>query len=206
MNTKTPPTAVIFDMDDVLCTYDFPERLRLLATSTGLTAEHIEAAVWTSGFEDEADRGIYDADAYLAECARRLGVFVSRSQWLAARAAAMTPNFEVLDLARDLAQRMPTALLTNNGLLLMEAIDDIFPEAPAIFGEHTYFSAGLGLSKPDPAAFQAVTARLGVEPTDALFIDDLPHYIEGAKKAGLHTHHFTGIEALRRALRGFGLI
>ncbi len=68
------PAVVIFDMDDVLCRYDLGRRLRALARITGQTPRDIRAAIWDSGFEDDADAGGYtDPDHYLSEFGRRVG-------------------------------------------------------------------------------------------------------------------------------------
>ena len=63
-----PPRLVIFDMDDVLCHYDLGRRLRALSQISGKTPRDIRAAIWDSGFEDDADSGGYpDADTYLVD-------------------------------------------------------------------------------------------------------------------------------------------
>src|SRR5690348_6935071 len=59
-------TAVVFDMDGVLCRYRIERRLALLAAWSGQTPDAIHGAIWRSGFEDEAERGALSADAYLS--------------------------------------------------------------------------------------------------------------------------------------------
>ena len=49
------PTAVIFDMDDVLCRYHFDKRLARLSEMTGVAAEVIDEVIWKQGFDEEAD-------------------------------------------------------------------------------------------------------------------------------------------------------
>ncbi len=46
-------------------------------------------------------------------------------------------------------------------------------------------AATLGARKPDPAAYAAATARLGVPPASVVFTDDLEDNIRGAGAAGL---------------------
>lgn len=47
-------------------------------------------------------------------------------------------------------------------------------------------SEAMGMSKPDWAIFQAALQRLGVEPSEAVFVGDSPRSdIEGAQKAGM---------------------
>jgi putative hydrolase of the HAD superfamily len=196
--------AVVFDMDGVLCHYSLPTRLERLAAITGLAPGEIEAAIWGSGFDYDGDRGRYGADSYLEGFAARLGVPLSRAQWLDARAAAMAPDHEVLALARGLAQgpgrRCTIATLTNNNLLLKQAIAQVFPEMAALFGRHAYFSAEFGSAKPDPAVYRGVCERLAVAPEQALFVDDDDWCVEGARSAGLQAHHFSGAAALRQEL------
>ena len=49
---------VVFDMDGVLCRYRIERRLARLAAWSGHSPETIHAAIWGSGFEAEAERGI----------------------------------------------------------------------------------------------------------------------------------------------------
>ncbi len=51
--------AVIFDMDGVLCHYELKKRLEVLSRLSGRTPAEIESAIWGSGFEEDADSGVY---------------------------------------------------------------------------------------------------------------------------------------------------
>ena len=53
------------------------------------------------------------------------------------------------------------------------------------------FSCEVGMRKPDPAIFKMMLEKMGVEAENAVFIDDLPSNIEGAKSVGLHAIRFT---------------
>ena len=53
---------VVFDMDGVLCRYRIACRLALLASWSGHSPDAIHAAIWRSGFEDEAERGVLSAE------------------------------------------------------------------------------------------------------------------------------------------------
>jgi putative hydrolase of the HAD superfamily len=156
--------AVVFDMDEVLCRYRLERRLALLASWSGRSPDAIHAAIWRSGFEDEAERGMWAADAYLQEFGARLGYPLSVAQWIAARRAAMEPDETVLSIARRVGADLPIAMFTNNPLLLKRHIGDVFPAVPEIFGERAVFSAELGRSKPDPEAFHRLVRRLEVPP------------------------------------------
>jgi putative hydrolase of the HAD superfamily len=197
---------VIFDMDGVLDRYDLSVRLDRLAAATGKSADVIHAAIWKSGFEDAADAGEFSAEEYLKDFGERIGAPVSRAAWIAARRAAMHPNHDVLELAKRLKPRTGIAVLTNNGFLVKDAFDEIFPELPPLFGERLHVAAEFGAKKPDPEVYRRLVARHGIEPTSAMMIDDKPENVEGAEAAGLAGHRFIGIDGLRRECRARGLL
>src|SRR5688500_5327814 len=66
-------TMVVFDMDGVLCRYRIERRLARLASWSGQSPQAIHAAIWRSGFEDEAERGVMSADDYLRKFGERMG-------------------------------------------------------------------------------------------------------------------------------------
>jgi len=203
---STTPTAVIFDMDGVLCRYDFDKRLARMAEMTGVDADTINRVIFEEGFDARADEGGCTAESYHATFCERIGAPLSVEQWLEARAISMQPDAEVLDMARRVADTVRIALLTNNGPLLAAHIDRVFPQVCEIFGEHVYFSSSLGTGKPHPLVFQRVTERLHTPPGETLFIDDCASYVNGATAAGLMTHRFRSAGGLRTELERRGLL
>jgi HAD superfamily hydrolase (TIGR01509 family) len=61
-------------------------------------------------------------------------------------------------------------------------------------------SAEVGLAKPDPRIYQLALERLGVDPPEAVFVDDFLRNVEAARAAGLHAVHFKGPEQARAEL------
>lgn len=200
------PALVLFDMDDVLCTYDRGTRVVQLAQQAGLAAAAVHAAIWDSGFEQLGDSGDLDAEAYLRGFGERMGFPLSLEGWLAARQAAMWPRPEVLDLVRTVKRRTRVAVLTNNSTLVTEHLDRLFPGLRDVFGPAIFTSAGLGAAKPDVACFHRCLAALGVAPEDALFTDDLAENVEGAIRAGLSAHQYVSADGLARWLGSHGLV
>ncbi len=180
--------AVVFDMDGVLCRYRIERRLALLASWSGQSPDAIHAAIWRSGFEDEAERGAVSADEYLKGFGERMNYPLSAAQWVEARRAAIEPDLAMLALARQLSTDHPVGMFTNNPLLLKRHIAEVFPAVPDIFGARAVFSAELGRSKPDPEAFRRLTRRLGLTPGEILYFDDDASYVAGAREAGLSAH------------------
>jgi HAD superfamily hydrolase (TIGR01509 family) len=199
-----PPRLVIFDMDDVLCHYDLGRRLRALSQISGKTPRDIRAAIWDSGFEDDADSGGYpDANVYLAEFSYRIGHPVTRQQWIAARRESMIPSSDVLALAKSVGEFSRLAIYTNNGPIVKSSLDELFPEAAAIFKER-YCSYEFGTKKPDPNSFTKLLGQIKISPADTWFIDDKRSNVQGARLAGLKAHHFRSYEALAKDVKSMG--
>ncbi len=60
------------------------------------------------------------------------------------------------------------------------------------------------LMKPDPAIYALARTRFGLGDGEAVFVDDNPANVEGARKAGWLAHHFTDAQSLARDLRALG--
>jgi glucose-1-phosphatase len=196
---------VVFDMDGVLCRYRIERRLALLASWSGKSPEVIHAAIWGSGFEDAAERGVISADDYLLGFGKRMGYSLSAAQWVEARRAAMEPDQAVLALARRLRTVRPVGMFTNNPWLLQRHIAEVFPAVPDLFGTRAVFSAELGRSKPDPEAFRRLATRLECAPDEILYFDDDATYVAGAREAGLSAHRVGGAAGVRAGLAVHGL-
>lgn len=197
--------VVVFDMDGVLCRYRIERRLALLASWTGQSPDAIHAAIWRSGFEDKAERGVLSADDYLRGFGERMGYPLSAAQWVEARRVAVEPDLAVLSLALQLSVDRPVGMFTNNPWLLKRHIGEVFPAVPDLFGTRALFSAELGRSKPDPDAFRRLATRLEVVPEEILYFDDDATYVAGAREAGLLAHRVGGAAGVRTGLAMHGL-
>lgn len=193
-------------MDDVLCRYDLGSRLRALSRLSGKAPRDIRAALWDSGFEDEADTGGFpDPVTYLAAFGERLGYPITGEAWIAARRESMTAWPEVLALAEAIGKRARLVIFTNNGPMTKHHLDALFPEAATIFPEQ-YCSYEFGTKKPDPASYRHLLRRIGVTPSDCWFVDDKRSNVDGAKIAGIDGHLFRSAARLEAAARERGLI
>lgn len=204
--TEPGVRLLIFDVDGVLFHYDREVRVQALAAAIGRSPAEVTDAVFSSGIEDRADAGELGTGAYLAALSERLGVPVPRDAWVAARAASMTPDHDVLRLAAHACRVVPVASLSNNGMLLKEEAPRIAPELVALVKDRLFVAAELGAAKPHLAAYWAVTDRCAVPATTALFVDDSEPNVAGARAAGLQAHHFTTAAALEACLSDHGLL
>lgn len=71
------------------------------------------------------------------------------------------------------------------------------PKEQALFSDMV-FSYEVGLTKPNPHIYQLACQRLGVEPTETVFIDDIERYCQAAKEFDMQAvqyHNFRQFKA-----------
>ncbi len=59
--------------------------------------------------------------------------------------------------------------------------------------------------KPYPEIYQRLISRYGICPERAVFLDDTPANVEGARRLGIHGIHFRSKEQAEEELRGLGI-
>lgn len=62
------------------------------------------------------------------------------------------------------------------------------------------------LMKPDPAIYRLALDRFGLDPAEAIFVDDRAANVAGAQAAGMAAHRFTGADDFRARLVRDGLL
>lgn len=190
--------VVVLDLGGVVCGFHPARRLAALAALTGRHAKEIDAAIWGSGLDAAAERGIYEPAAATAAVLEQLGPHVDPVDLRVAWAAAFEPDPRVLGLVAGVQR--PTVLFTNNGPLLEDCLDHELAGVAAPF-DQILLSWRIGATKPDPVAFERATGSLAVaSPSDVLFVDDSLDNIEAATRHGWQAHHYQGPDHLSEVL------
>lgn len=98
---------------------------------------------------------------------------------------------EKLRMLRALKSRYRIAMLSNTNKVMFESkIPELFKiEGLTIedYFDDFFLSYKMGMSKPSPEIFIKVAEGLGIEPCEALFIDDSQANVDAASKLGFQT-------------------
>ena len=157
------------------------------------------------GFFAAFDRDVKAADLAVAER-------FSAEAMMAAIAEESGPRPQMIDALRRLrADGYTVAALTNNWVSEEEREPKDVEEAAmraevrALFDEYVESSV-VGLRKPDPAIYLLACSRIGVEPRDAVFLDDIGSNLKAARALGMTTikvdHPDDALAELWRTLDG----
>jgi putative hydrolase of the HAD superfamily len=112
-------------------------------------------------------------------------------------------NRELLDLLQSLKPKYKLAILSN-------ASQDFIEEAlrqnkvEAMF-DVIITSSKTGLVKPQPEIFEKTLAELGVQGSEALFVDDSSSNANAAKELGLQSTLYKGLDNLKSELKSKGI-
>lgn len=107
------------------------------------------------------------------------------AQYLATARSAWQPFPDSAEVLIDLRRRDFTLGVLTNGSEAQQ-VDQLKATGLYDLVNVVCTSEALGAQKPDPLAFRTLTERLGVLPTERLFVGDHPeHDIAGARTAGM---------------------
>jgi 2-haloacid dehalogenase len=200
-----PITAVVFDLGGVLIDWD-PRHLYRSLFDDEAEMERFLAEVTTQAWNYEQDRGRPFAHA-IAELTREHPdqadlIEAYWSRWPETLGEPFHETVEILTGLRATGIRL---------LALTNWSAETFPFAPPRYPFLAWFEAVIvsgevELAKPDPAIFQLLVDRHGLEPARTVLIDDSVANVEAAGALGFRAIRFTDAAALRRDLNAIGLL
>lgn len=201
-------TTVIFDFGGVITASPF-EAFNRLEAERGLPRDFVRRVnsadpdnnAWAKFERAEIDAAAFDT--LFAEEARALGHELEGEAVLAVIAGAVRPAMvAALDTLKD--RGFTIACITNNvpggkmGVLgagmtrSAEAAIEV-ADIMARFA-HVIESSKAGVRKPDPRIYQMMCEKLGVEPAECIYLDDLGINCKPAAALGMHAIKVTSGE------------
>ena len=196
--------CVVFDLGQVLSS---PAGLHTEpAALLGVEPSAYEARYWDGRVA--YDRGGTD-DAYWGPLLRDLGrpdtpESVRALAQLDARLWVEGMRPTALQLLRDVrAAGRLVAILSNAPFALDLALADA-PYADA--ADYWFVSASMGVTKPDPAAYNRVEEVTELTASELAFIDDRPANVFGARQVGWQAHLYVDDSDTRAWLREIGVL
>jgi putative hydrolase of the HAD superfamily len=184
--------AVIFDLGGVIV--DSPmEGIARYEAELGLEPGFVnrlivetgDAGAWTQLEQGKIDMGaffdLFEADAAAA------GVTFSARDLLARMGESSGVRSLMLDAVRRIRERgLAVAALTNNW---KSEDGGVGPKGLGLDRHFDVFveSSVVGLSKPDPRIYEYACSKLGIEPREAVFLDDIGRNLKAARQLGMAT-------------------
>lgn len=181
--------AVIFDMGGVILrTRDFGFR-EAVARRLGTTRKEMEQVVFLSSSAKQTEMGKISDEQHWQNVLRHFEQpQEDYRQIYRDFFAGDEIDLEMITYIQTLKPKYQLGLLSNAWKNARETIT-VMHSYLHLF-DVSIFSAEVGLRKPDAPIFQLILNQLGIQPHQAVFVDDFPENIAGAAALGLHAVHF----------------
>lgn len=108
------------------------------------------------------------------------------------------------DIIFELAKKYKVLYLSDNVRERVERINNKYGFMD--WFESGIFSHEVGIRKPNPQIYKFVLKKAGVQPEEAVFIDDKAHFLKPAKQLGMTTFVFVTPERLRKDFTQKGIL
>ncbi len=181
--------AVLVDVGGVLVRTEDLEPRRQWERRFGMRDWELADLVFNNPVSQRASLGQATWDDNWAEVARRLSLPPAELEAL--RADFWKGDVWDEGLIRYIASlraRVKTGIISN---ALRGAREQVTAQVGGANFDEMVFSYEEGVEKPDPEIYRRALARLGVQPAEAVFVDDMLPNVEGARAVGMFGILFT---------------
>jgi len=191
--------GVFFDMGGVIVRTEYQAPRQHLAERLGMEYEDLEKLVFGGPSSIKASQGEISTEEHWAEVIKRLRRPESETQTIRDEFfAGDVVNYELIDYLRSLRPRYYVGLISNawpdmRDYITEQKFDDTF--------DHMVISAEVGVMKPEAQIYQIALEQAGLNPDEAVFVDDFIQNIEACEALGMRGIHFQDPQAALSELR-----
>jgi FMN phosphatase YigB (HAD superfamily) len=191
--------AVIFDLGKVLIGFDFQRGYDRMQALCGYPVAEVRRRIGATGLVPQLESGQVGSREFVERLGKALDVTFDFSQFCEIWSSVFLPGTLVPEsLVLGLKKRYPLVLLSNTNEMHFEMLERTYP----ILGhfEKRALSHEVKAMKPSPMIYQKAVELAGCRPEECFFTDDIPEYVEGARKVGIDAVQFQSAAQLEQEL------
>ena len=196
--------AILFDLGNVLLNYDAQKAALRFSKVCRVPLLKVWLHFFTSPTEKAYTRGKISTYEFYRHAKKALKFPVDYLTFRHYWNDIFTENRGMESLLKRLGKRYPLYLISNTNKMHFEYIKKKFPKMIRPF-KKTFPSHEVGERKPDREIFQKVLKKIKLRPEETVFVDDVPKFVEGARRVGMHAVRFRTQDRLIRDLRKLGV-
>lgn len=181
-------SAIIFDCFGVLTSDTWHEFLDSLPENTDIAAARDLNKQYDAGFITEKEF----TDQLLELTGKELVQIEDRP------ISGIAKNTALLKHIESLKERYKIGLLSNIGTDWIR--DDFLTSEEQELFDDMVFSHSVGMTKPNPDIFKLACEHLGVEPAQAVMVDDIEQYCQAAEATGMKSITYANFNQYQQEL------
>lgn len=204
MSAQPRIRAIIFDIGRVLIRVDLSRAMAGLSQAIPLSPEELWKALQNDPRWMDWQEGRISPRDWHLHITKRLGGRLSFEEFAAAWNRALDPEpMQSEEFLGGLAKKYRLAVLSNTDPIHMAEEESRYP-----FFRHfsvRVYSYRVGASKPNPLIYREALRDCNVVAQEAVFVDDVPAYVDAAKQLGMQGVIYHSPEQLVADLEGVGV-
>jgi len=179
--------AVIFDIGNVLLTFDYTVAEQEILRHTGQEAPPSQEELHPLRMDHET--GLISRADFVKAVRDAFAHDGPEDHFLDIWSRIFEVNTPMIEWARTLHGKTPLYLLSNIGCIHHDHIFQEYDFFGGLFLDGVY-SYKAGVMKPKPRIFEIARTQFRVDPSTTLYIDDLLENVQGAEALGFVGHHY----------------
>jgi HAD superfamily hydrolase (TIGR01509 family) len=197
--------ALLFDLGNVLVAFDFTRGYQAIQKFSRYPAREIPRRIAESGLVPPYERGELSSEQFFERLAGLLCLNMTYQQFCDTWTAIFLPQpLLAEEFLAGLRERYRMVLVSNTNEIHYRMIRETYGVVRQ-FDAHV-LSFEVGAMKPSERIYEEAVRRAGCRPEECFFTDDVPEFVEGARRYGLDAVQFRGVEALQHELRKRGVM
>ncbi|HZT32896.1 MAG TPA: HAD family phosphatase [Bryobacteraceae bacterium] len=196
--------SVIFDLGKVIIPFDFSRGYRAMEQHCDCPAGEIPQRLGSTDLVQRFETGLLEPEPFVRQLSGILGLRVDYAGFCRIWSSIFLPDPLLPEsLLAGLRKNYHLLLLSNTNAIHFEMIRETYP---ILRHFHDFvLSYRVKAMKPSPLIYRAAVEKAGCRPEECFFTDDIPAYVDAARREGMDAVQFQSREQIEEELRARGI-
>ncbi len=196
--------AILLDLGKVIVPFDFTIGYRAFQQHSDLTVEELRERIRATGLVPRFETGLIEPRDFVRELCAALSIPVNYSEFCDIWSSIFSRETLISDdFLAQLHRAYPLILVSNTNAIHFDMIRREYPILRHF--DRWILSYEVGAMKPSPSIYQAAIDAANCLPGECFFTDDIPDYVEGARRMGIDAVQFQNAGQLENELKVRGV-
>lgn len=196
--------TVIFDLGKTIVPFDFQRGYAAISEFCPYDAAEIPQRIGSTDLVHRFEAGEVEPEDFVRQFSRILDLDLSYERFCEVWSSIFLPETLIPEsLVAGLRRRYRMLLLSNTNAIHFAMIRETYPIIRHFEGY--VLSYEVGALKPEPKIYREAIARAGCRPQEIFFADDIPSYVDAARREGIDAVQFESLPRLEEEFRARGI-
>jgi len=197
--------TVIFDLGNVIVPFDFTAGYAGIERLCGHPMDEIRRRLRSTDLVTRFECGQVGPQEFVRQLSVLLDLKATYEEFCDVWTSVFRPETLIPDsLLERIHARYRLLLLSNTNDIHFSMIERTYPILRHF--DDRVLSYRVGAVKPSARIYREAIARAGCLPEECLFIDDVPAYVEGARREGIDAVQFQSAAQVEEELKARGVL